>query len=98
MQRKLNLSQHELILAIESCGSIGKAARQLNLTQSGVTSTAFVQTTLPDAQHAVDAAETEFRQTTSRFSIAAMEKTTPKLEILLYQGNHLEVSDSVKQE
>lgn len=145
MQRKLNLSQLELILAIESCGSIGKAARQLNLTQSaasqslaalekvlglplftrtpsGVTSTAFAQTILPDAQHAVDAAnrilttaeaaETDFRQTTSRFSIAAipsiaehllplwskqLQRLFPKLEISLYQGNHLEVSDWVKQ-
>ncbi|RBO95566.1 LysR family transcriptional regulator [Pseudochrobactrum asaccharolyticum] len=34
MQRKLTLSQLELLLAIAGCGSIGKAARQLHLTQS----------------------------------------------------------------
>lgn len=34
MQRKLTLSQLELLLAIEACGSIGGAARQQRLTQS----------------------------------------------------------------
>ena len=34
MQRKLTLSQLELLLAISDCGSIGKAARNLHLTQS----------------------------------------------------------------
>lgn len=145
MQRKLNFSQLELILAIDRCGSIGKAARQLNITQSaasqslatlekalglplftrtasGVTGTAFARTLMPDAQMAVDAAnrilqtaeaaETNLHQTAQCFSIAAipsiaerllphwskqLQRLFPKLKISLYQGNHLEVSDWVKQ-
>lgn len=34
MQRKLTIPQLELLLAVAGCGSIGKAARQLHLTQS----------------------------------------------------------------
>lgn len=145
MQRKLTLSQLELLLTIATCGSIGQAARQLHLTQSaasqslaslekilgsplftrtasGVTPTAFAQNILPDARNAVDAAqrilktaetaENQQRHQPHRFSIAAipsiaetwlpqwrkqLQRLFPKLEISLYQGTHLEVSDWVKQ-
>lgn len=145
MQRKLTLSQLELIITIAVCGSIGKAARRLLLTQSaasqslaslektlglplftrtvsGVTPTAFAQSILPEAKHAVDAAqrilqiaesaENRQNQRPQRFSIAAIPSIAetllpqwrrqllqlfPKLEISLYQGTHLEVSNWVRQ-
>ncbi len=144
MQRKITLSQLELILTIEACGSIGNAARQLHLTQSaasqslaalektlglplftrsanGVTSTAFARSLFDDARMAVDAAgrivqkakdaETILHDRPAGFSIAAipsiaqkqlplwrkqLQRLFPALDIPLYQGNHLEVSDWVK--